>query len=99
VRLSGRTYEAMVAARAHRPRCDLFHSALEVSVDGVTTTVEMAPVWVQRGERGVVAEGPVGAQFLGRSASSATKCAAGEAVRSRMPRRLGAVRDGLHTER
>jgi hypothetical protein len=67
VRLSGRTYEAMVAARAHRPRCDLFHSALEVSVEGVTTTVEMAPVWVQRGERGVVAEGPVGARFLGRS--------------------------------
>lgn len=67
VRWSGRVYEAIVAARERRPRQGLFHSALEVSVDGVTTVIEMAPVWVQRGDRGVVAEGPVGARFLGRS--------------------------------
>jgi len=34
---------------------------------GVTTAVEMAPVWTTRGDRGVVSEGPVGAAFLGRS--------------------------------
>ena len=67
VRWNGRIYEAVAAALARRPRCDLFHSALEVSVRGVTATVEMAPVWTKRGDRGVVSEGPVGARFLGRS--------------------------------
>jgi hypothetical protein len=67
VRFSGRLYEAVAAALARRPRCPLFHSALEVTVSGVTTVVEMAPVWIKRGERGVVSEGPVGARFLGRS--------------------------------
>jgi hypothetical protein len=66
VRWSGRIYERLAAAVARRPRCDLFHSALEVRVDDVTTTVEMAPVWTTRGDRGVVREGPVGAPFLGR---------------------------------
>ena len=32
VRWNGRIYEAVAAALARRPRCDLFHSALEVSV-------------------------------------------------------------------
>ena len=67
VRWSGRTYEALAAARAHRPRRPLFHSALEVHVDGVTTAIEMAPVWTKRGDRGVVVEGPVGSAVLGRS--------------------------------
>lgn len=67
VRWSGRLYEAAAAARERRQRRNLFHSALEVTTDGVTTVVEMAPVWTQRGDRGVVAEGPVGAPFLGRS--------------------------------
>jgi hypothetical protein len=67
VRWSGRLYEALAAALARRPRCDLFHSALEVHVDGVTNAVEMAPVWTKRGDRGVVSQGPVGARFLGRS--------------------------------
>ena len=31
------------------PRCDLYHSALIVSVDGTTTAVEMAPVWTKKG--------------------------------------------------
>lgn len=66
VRSSGRVYEAAVAAFARRRRCELFHSALEVHLDDVTTAIEMAPVWTQRGDRGVVAEGPVGAEFLGR---------------------------------
>jgi len=67
VRWSGRLYEALAAARCSRPRCALFHSALAVCADGVTSTIEMAPVWIQRGDRRVVAEGPVGARFLGRS--------------------------------
>lgn len=67
VRWSGHLYEAVVAVRARRPRCALFHSALHVTTDGVTAAIEMAPVWVTRGDRGVVAGGPVGAPFLGRS--------------------------------
>jgi hypothetical protein len=67
VRISGRAYEAGAAAINRRPRFALFHSALEVTVDDVTSTVEMAPVWTKSGERGVVAEGPVGAPILGRS--------------------------------
>jgi hypothetical protein len=67
VRRNGRLYEAVAAALARRPRCDLFHSALEVTVNGETATVEMAPVWTKRGDRGVVSEGPVGARLLGRS--------------------------------
>jgi hypothetical protein len=67
VRWSGHLYEAAAATLAQRPRHGLFHSALEVSVDGVTAAVEMAPVWTKRGDRGVVSEGPVGARLLGRS--------------------------------
>lgn len=67
VRFSGRVYEAVAARVAGRARRDLYHSALIVTVDGARTAVEMAPVWTTRGERGVVAEGPVGARLLGRS--------------------------------
>ena len=34
VRLNGRLYEAAVAALEHRPRRDLYHSALEVRLPG-----------------------------------------------------------------
>lgn len=67
VRWSGRLYETAAAARAHRPRRPLFHSALLLTVDGAPIAIEMTPVWTRRGERGVVAEGPVGAALLGRS--------------------------------
>ena len=67
VRWSGHIYEAIAARAARRPRCDLYHSAMLVTVDGAQTAIEMAPVWTKRGERGVVAEGPVGAKPLGRS--------------------------------
>lgn len=66
VRWSGRVYERVAAAMARRAPQDLFHSALEVQVDGVATTIEMAPVWTKQGDRGVVAEGPVGLRSLGR---------------------------------
>ncbi len=66
VRWSGRCYEAIAAAVGRRRRQPLFHSALEVQLDGVTTTIEMTPVWITRGDRGVVAEGSVGVRALGR---------------------------------
>ena len=66
VRWSGRCYEAIAASLGRRRRQQLFHSALEVSVDGVTSVIEMTPVWITRGERGVVGEGPVGLRGLRR---------------------------------
>jgi hypothetical protein len=37
-------------------------TVLEVTVNSETATVEMAPVWTKRRDRGVVSEGPVGAR-------------------------------------
>jgi hypothetical protein len=68
VRTNGRVYEALVARRQHRPPCRLYHAALEVRLGDERFTIEMAPVWSLRtAERGVVAEGPVGLRWLGRS--------------------------------
>lgn len=67
VRWSGRAYETVAARVARRRPRPLYHSALEVQLDGAITAIEMAPVWVHRGDRGVVAEGPVGSNLLGRS--------------------------------
>lgn len=69
VRWNGRVFEAVAARVAHRPVRDLYHSALVVTVDDSPHAIEMGPVW-QPGTagRGVVAEGPVGARWLGRSA-------------------------------
>jgi len=68
VRCGGRLYEAVVARRRHRVPLDLFHSALCVRLRGELYTVEMAPVWGGTvADRGVVAEGPVGHPWLGRS--------------------------------
>ena len=68
VRWNGRVYERFSAARAHRETCDLYHAALAVWRDGERTTIEMTPVWGgPHLDRGVVAEGPVGARWLGRS--------------------------------
>lgn len=67
VRRNGRIYECFTAAREHRGRRDLYHSALQVHHDGVTYAVEMGPVWsVAATDRGVIREGPVGAVALGR---------------------------------
>lgn len=68
VRLSGRGYEALRAWRDRRPRAALYHSALVVEVAGDRYFIEMAPVWsVRVPDRGVVAGGPVGHPWLGRS--------------------------------
>lgn len=68
VRWSGRIFEALVARHERRQRRDLYHSALEVRVDGDRFVIEMAPVWAQdEPDRGVVCEGAVGLSWLGRS--------------------------------
>src|SRR4051794_6348111 len=68
VQWNGRIYEALAAARQHRPRCALYHAALEVVLGGDRYAIEMAPVWNEpTPDRGAVCEGPVGARWLGRS--------------------------------
>ena len=66
VRLNGRIYEAIAARREKRPARDLYHSALEVRGPDGRYVIESAPVRLADGpERGVVAQGPVGARRLG----------------------------------
>lgn len=68
VRWNGRLYEAVDARRQHRPRCALYHAALEVVVSELRYVIEMAPAWRDgTHDRGVVVRGPVGARWLGRS--------------------------------
>jgi hypothetical protein len=67
VRANGRIYEALAARRQHRDRRDLYHSALEVHLDGDRFVIEQAPVWnLHEPDRGVVCQGAVGAAWLGR---------------------------------
>ncbi len=68
VRLNGRLFETVAARAARRPACDLYHSALEVRVGTARFVIEQTPVPDAHGERrGVVAGGPVGARWAGRS--------------------------------
>jgi hypothetical protein len=66
VRFNGRVFEAIEAARRHRRRCDLYHSALVIDLDGDRYTIEVAPS-PDRDEasRGVVATGAVGSRYIG----------------------------------
>jgi hypothetical protein len=67
VRLNGRVYEALAARLQRRAACDLYHSALQVELPEGTFVIEQAPVHDWSGEeRGVVAEGAVGARWAGR---------------------------------
>jgi hypothetical protein len=67
VRLNGRAYEAVAARLQRRRPCDLYHSALQVETSEGKFVIEQAPVHDWSGaERGVVAEGPVGARWAGR---------------------------------
>jgi hypothetical protein len=67
VRFSGRVFEAVSAPREHRPRCDLYHAALVVDVDGERYTIEIAPSPdAAEASRGVVGTGAVGSRHLGR---------------------------------
>jgi hypothetical protein len=67
VRLNGRIFEAFAARLERRDRRELYHSALEVRVAEGRFVIEQAPVRPSDGlERGVVAEGAVGARAAGR---------------------------------
>lgn len=64
VRLNGRVYEAIMSTVQRRPRCDLYHSGLEVVVPDGRYTIEQTPTSAHGEERGVVGIGPIGAQWL-----------------------------------
>ncbi len=67
VRLNGRVYEAVAARLGRRPPCDLYHSGLVVHVPEGRFVIEQAPVRDANGaQRGVVAEGAVGARWAAR---------------------------------
>jgi hypothetical protein len=67
VRFNGRVFEAIAAARRHRARCDLYHAALVVALDGERYTIELAPSPnAADASRGVVATGAVGSRHAGR---------------------------------
>jgi hypothetical protein len=66
VRLNGRVFEAIAARIDRRDRRDLYHSALIVRVPEGTYVIEQGPVWQNLPlDRGVVAEGAVGARAAG----------------------------------
>jgi hypothetical protein len=68
VRLSGKLYEALTALAEHRPRLDLYHSALQIWLPEDRFVIECAAILNLRGEeRGVVAGGPVGMSWRARS--------------------------------
>jgi hypothetical protein len=68
VRLNGHIYERLHAWRDHRPRFDLYHTALEVRVSEGRFVIENA--WpipdTNTASRGVTVQGPVGSRRLGR---------------------------------
>lgn len=67
VRFNGMVYEAVSALITRRPRRDIFHTALIITVPSGRFTIEMTPVPDGDGaSRGVVAEGPVGFRMAGR---------------------------------
>jgi hypothetical protein len=66
-RLSGKLYEALKALFEHRPRLDLYHTALQIRLPDDPFVIECAAILNLRGEeRGVVAGGSVGMSWLGR---------------------------------
>lgn len=64
VRLNGRLYEAIAATVQRRPKCDLYHSGLEVVVPDGRYTIEQTPAFPNGEQRGVVGIGPIGARWL-----------------------------------
>jgi hypothetical protein len=66
VRLNGKVFEWIAARLEHRNRCDLYHAGLQVHVPAGRFVIEQAPAWGEGSQRGVVAEGAVGARALGR---------------------------------
>jgi hypothetical protein len=68
VRWNGRIYELASALLQRRAARALYHSALVVSLPPDKWVIEMTPVGIaDHSDRGVVAEGPVGARWADRS--------------------------------
>jgi hypothetical protein len=63
---NGTVFEAAAAWLGRRDRCDLYHSALQVNVPEGRFVIEQAPAWGNASQRGVVAEGAVGARAARR---------------------------------
>ncbi|MEY2415289.1 MAG: hypothetical protein QOH53_623 [Ilumatobacteraceae bacterium] len=67
VRTSGRAFEMLSALLQRRRPCDLYHSALVVTVPTGRYVIEMTPIPDGYGvRRGVVGEGAVGSKWLGK---------------------------------
>ncbi|HET7421322.1 MAG TPA: hypothetical protein VFL27_13180 [Candidatus Dormibacteraeota bacterium] len=66
VRLNGRAYEAITATIQRRPRRDLYHSGLVVTVPDGRYTIEQTPAKPHGDQRGVVGIGPIGATWMAR---------------------------------
>jgi hypothetical protein len=66
VRVNGKVFEAVAAFLGGRARCDLYHSALRVTVPEGRFVVEQAPARRQGAGRGVVGEGAVGSRAAAR---------------------------------
>jgi hypothetical protein len=67
VRFNGLVFEALQAACRHRERCDLYHVALIVELDGDRYTIELTPSPdADEASRGVVGTGAVGSRHIGR---------------------------------
>lgn len=68
VRWNGRIYEAVSALVERRAAKALYHSAVVVRLPPDAWVIETTPVWaVGARDRGVIAEGAVGARWAGRS--------------------------------
>lgn len=68
VRVCGRAFEGLSALVQRRRPLDLYHSALEVVAPRGRFVIEVTPIPARgTGDRGVVAEGPVGHRLLGSS--------------------------------
>ena len=67
MRLNGRIYEAILATVQRRPRCDLYHSGLVVTVPEGRYTIEQTPAQPHGEKRGVVGIGPIGAKWMALS--------------------------------
>src|SRR5947208_8528750 len=66
VRFNGLVFEALSAIWQRRSRCDLYHAALVIDVDGARWAVEVAPSPdSDQVARGVVASGAVGNRYAG----------------------------------
>jgi hypothetical protein len=83
VRVSGKLYEVLKDISERRPRTDLYHAALEITLPGDRFIIESAPIPDLRGsERGVVAEGRSGCGGSVDSGCSATRSVLGAVVPS-----------------